>query len=313
MQRRQLARLGREHRNLALFLDALAFLRLRRRRFDARFGLVSRFLDLNLETLLASRLALLALGHYGLLLTTSTQPIDRAPEAPAGAIDDGQPRNAGGQRKPRHRASEKQQRATDEVEIAAHPLADQAADDTTCTLAQVTGRKVQRCQGARRREQQGKAASAYETVDTRDRLILIAALARPTTENDPTGAAQHQRKQERRTAKEEEQRVGEPSTLQTDEVVDVPGALAGERETRIRRIVGHERRQQHERDRTHQDDHDLAQTTLDAFGETGGLCTLRSSIGQWVYPVADQRLESGILMESTCTWHPARTAPNMRA
>ena len=284
LQRRQLARLGREHRNLALFLNALALLRLWRRRLDAGLGLVGGFLDLNFEALLTSRLTLFTLGHHGLLLTTRAQPIDRSPETAAGAIDDGQPRNARGQREPSHCTSKQQQRATDEVEIAAHPLADQTTDDTACTLAQLTGREVQCRQRAGRREQQGKAASADEAVDARDRLVLIVALARTATEDDPAGTRQHQRKQECGAAEEKEQRIGKPGALQTDEVVDVARTLTREGEARIRRIVGHERRQQHERDRAHQDDHDLAQTTFDAFGETGGFCTLRSSIGQWVIP-----------------------------
>ena len=63
--------------------------------------------------------------------------------------------------------------------------------------------------------------------------------------------------------------------------MDVTGSLTRKREARVSGVVSDERRKHHERDRTHEDDHDLTQTTLDAFGETGGFCTLLSGIGQF--------------------------------
>ena len=158
LQGGQLARLGVEQWHLPLFLDALALLRLRRGGLDARLRARGGTARLDLGVTLADGATHLAFGDVLRLEPACAQPVDAAPEATAQTVDDTEPRDPESKRHTDHPDGEQQQRPADEVEVAAHPVADHAAEHATRTLTQRPCAPVQRGECTTRREHHHEAA-----------------------------------------------------------------------------------------------------------------------------------------------------------
>ena len=140
LERRQFAGLGRiEHRHLAFFLDALALLDHHGGRFDARLDARGHALLFDLGRLDARLLGFEPDRDVARDAAARLDPADGVPDAGADPVDDGEPRNAEGQRDAGHPAGQQNQRGAEKIQIGGEPAADELAHHTARSLAQRAG------------------------------------------------------------------------------------------------------------------------------------------------------------------------------
>ena len=251
-----------EERHLLFLLHALALLEHRRRLLDAR-----RRPELGLLLFLADRF-----GARFLVLAPGpgitprgevvAGPGHRAEHGASGRVHDLEPRHAREERHAGKPQAEKQQGRTEETEGAGEPCADHITEDAAGRVGETRCREVQRGKATARRQRQHEAGALEPR-----REAVLALRVRLALEEEPAAEGDQYRKEERRGAEIEVERIGEPGACPAGQVADPPG-LAGVGITRILRIKAREREREDERHRTEHPQRALAQAAHHRRTET---------------------------------------------